>query len=123
MRLLFIIGIGGFIGSVLRYLISLSIQNKILSVFPFGTLVVNIIGCLVIGIIFGLSERSNLSSEWRLFLATGICGGFTTFSAFSIETFGMLREGQLMHAFTYICASVILGLIATFIGISIFRFI
>ena len=123
MRLLLIIGIGGFIGSVLRYLISLSIQNKILSVFPFGTLGVNIIGCLVIGIIFGLSERTSLSSEWRLFLATGICGGFTTFSAFSIETFGMLREGQLMHAFTYICASVILGLIATFIGISIFRFI
>ena len=121
MRIFFIIGMGGFIGCVLRYLISLSIQNRFLSVFPYGTLGVNIIGCLVIGIIFGLSERTNLSVEWRLFLATGICGGFTTFSAFSIETFGMLREGQLMHAFVYIGASVVLGLFATFAGISILK--
>lgn len=122
MKQLFIIGVGGFIGSISRYLISHSTQNKFISDFPFGTLTVNILGCLLIGIIYALSEKSNLSFEWRLFLATGICGGFTTFSAFSIETFGLLRGGNFIYALTYVLASVLFGLLATFIGISAFRF-
>jgi CrcB protein len=105
----------------LRYLLSQFIQTKFLSTFPFGTLGVNIIGCLVIGLVYGLSDRGNLTQEWRLFLATGICGGFTTFSAFSNETFGMLRDGQYVYAITYIALSVIFGVLATFSGFSIIK--
>ncbi len=123
MKAVLLIGSGGFIGSVLRYLTSLFVQNKALSTFPLGTLVVNIIGCLVIGVIFAFSERGFVNPEWRLFLATGICGGFTTFSAFSNETMGLLRDGQTLYAFGYIAASVILGLLATFIGISLIKLV
>ncbi len=121
MKMILAIGLGSFIGGITRYLISLSIHQRILSSFPFGTLTVNILGCLLIGIVFGLADRGNMSQEWRLFLATGILGGFTTFSAFSNETVGMLRDGQFIHASAYIAASVLLGLIATFIGIMIIK--
>jgi CrcB protein len=119
MKLLLIIGTGSFIGGVLRYLLSLFIQNRFLSTFPFGTLSVNLLGCFVIGVVFALSEKINMSSEIRLFLATGICGGFTTFSALGQETFGMLREGQLWYALAYIAGSVFLGIAATFLGYSL----
>jgi CrcB protein len=123
MKIILAIGIGSFIGGTSRYLLSQFIQNKFLSIFPYGTLRVNIIGCFLIGIVFGLSERGNLTMEWRLFLATGVLGGFTTFSAFSNETVSLLRNGQLWHAFTYIACSVIIGLIATFSGISLIKFL
>ena len=123
MRILLLIGSGGFLGGVSRYLLSQIIQSRSGSAFPFGTLGVNILGCFIIGIVFGLSERGNLSAEWRLFLATGICGGFTTFSAFSNETFAMLHDGQLFHGFIYITASVIIGILATFIGFTLFKMI
>lgn len=113
------IGTGGFIGSVLRYLLSQFVQGKFLSAFPFGTLVVNIIGCFAIGLIYGASEKGALNAEWRLFLATGICGGFTTFSAFSNETVALLRGGQALYAAAYVTASVLVGLIATFIAITL----
>jgi fluoride exporter len=123
MKIILAIGIGSCIGGISRYLLSQFIQNKFLSAFPYGTLGVNIIGCFLIGIVFGLSERGNLSMEWRLFLATGILGGFTTFSAFSNETVSLLRDGQLWHAFAYIAVSVIIGLSATFTGISCIKFL
>jgi len=119
MRILLLIGTGGFIGSVLRYLTSLFIQEKFISAFPFGTLGVNVIGCFIIGIVFQLSEKGGLSYEWRLFLATGICGGFTTFSAFSTESISLLRDGQMLPAFLYIAASVFFGLAATFASIAL----
>lgn len=121
MKLIFAIGTGSFIGGVLRYLVSQYVQAKFLSAFPFGTLSVNIIGCLIIGIAFGLTDRGNLTPEWRLFLVTGFCGGFTTFSSFSNETVSLLRDGQLWYAFTYIAISVLLGLIATYAGITIIK--
>ena len=121
MKLLLAIGTGSFIGGALRYLLSQFIQARFLSAFPFGTLGVNIIGCFLIGLVFGLSDRGNLSLEWRLFLATGILGGFTTFSAFSNETVAMLRDGQMGHAAAYVASSVILGLFATFSGIFIIK--
>ena len=123
MKLLLAIGTGSFIGGVFRYLLSQFVQTKFLSTFPFGTLTVNVVGCFLIGLVFGFSDRGNLTPEWRLFLATGILGGFTSFSAFSNETVGMLRDGQLMYATAYISVSVIVGLIATFIGISITKLI
>lgn len=121
MKIILVIGIGSCIGGISRYLLSQFIQNKFLSAFPFGTLTVNILGCFLIGIIFGLSERGNFTMEWRLFLVTGLLGGFTTFSSFSNETVALLRDGQLWHAFTYIMCSVVIGLLATFIGISLIK--
>ena len=123
MRILLLIGTGSFIGGVLRYALSQFIQTKFLSAFPFGTLGVNIIGCFAIGIVFALSEKTNMSSEMRLFLATGICGGFTTFSAFSNETFSLMRDGQLLYASAYITSSVLFGVFATFIGYSLLKLI
>ena len=123
MRILLLIGTGSFIGGVLRYSISQFIQTKFLSSFPFGTLGINILGCFAIGLVFALSERTNMSPEMRLFLATGICGGFTTFSAFSNETFSLMRDGQLLYASVYITSSVLFGLFATFIGYSLLKLI
>src|SRR6185295_759435 len=113
MRIILFIGTGSFIGGIFRYSLSQFIQTRFLSAFPFGTFGVNIIGCFLIGLVFALSERANMSTELRLFLATGLIGGFTTFSAFSNETFGLFRDGQLWYAFAYIIASVALGLLAT----------
>lgn len=121
MRILLLIGTGSFIGGVLRYSLSQFIQTKFLSAFPFGTLGVNIIGCFAIGLVFALSERTNMSPEMRLFLATGICGGFTTFSAFSNETFSLMRDGQLLYASAYITSSVLFGLLATFFGYALLK--
>jgi len=116
-----LIGTGSFIGGVFRYSLSQFIQTRFLSAFPFGTLGVNIIGCFVMGFVFALSERTNMTSELRLFLATGLIGGFTTFSAFSNETFGLMRDGQLWYALAYIAASILLGLLATFFGYSLLK--
>jgi len=121
MKLLLAIGTGSFIGGILRYLLSQLIHTKTVSSFPFGTFSVNIIGCFFIGLVFGLADKGNLTTEWRLFLATGLLGGFTTFSAFSHETITLLRDGQLWYASAYITASVLFGLLATFIGISIVK--
>lgn len=121
MKLILLIGAGSFFGGISRYLAAQFIQQKFLSAYPYGTLGVNILGCFIIGLVFGLSERSNMPIEWRLFLATGFCGGFTTFSAFSNETFGLLRDGQFWSASVYVLASVVLGLAATIAGVSVFK--
>ncbi len=121
MKTLLSIGIGSFIGGALRYLVAQQVQKNFLSTFPFGTLSVNIVGCFLIGLVFALSDRGNLSQEWRLFLATGICGGFTTFSAFSNETIALLRDGQFLYAGLYVTISVTLGLAATFLGYVILK--
>jgi CrcB protein len=122
MKIILAIGTGSFIGGILRYLLSQFLQAKVASSFPYGTLAVNIIGCFLIGVVFGFVDRGNLSNDWKLFLATGLLGGFTTFSAFSIETLALFREGQTLSAFAYIAASVLVGLLATFIGVSMTRF-
>ena len=121
MKIILAIGAGSFIGGVLRYLLSQLVQTKFLSTFPFGTLTVNLIGCFLIGLVFGLTDRGNLTPEWRLFLATGLLGGFTTFSAFSIETVSLFRDGQFFYATAYISSSVVVGIIATFIGFAIIK--
>jgi len=120
MKLILAIGTGSFIGGIFRYLISQFFQTRYLTTFPFGTLVVNILGCFLIGIVFSLSVKGNISQDWRIFLATGVLGGFTTFSAFSNETIGLLRYGHLSQAIAYVLSSVLLGLLATFIAIKLF---
>ncbi|MCU0397256.1 MAG: fluoride efflux transporter CrcB [Cyclobacteriaceae bacterium] len=122
MRLLFIIGAGGFIGTVARYLFQQGISKLLPVLFPFGTLLVNLTGCFLIGVIYALSERWNiLTPEWRLFLTTGICGGFTTFSTFSYETYNLIREEQYVYVSLYIGISVLVGLALTFLGILLIR--
>ena len=110
-----LVGLGGGIGSIGRYLCQ---KWFAASSFPWGTFTVNIIGCLAIGIFWGLSFKSFDSNEsWKLFLMTGLCGGFTTFSAFTLEGVGLLREQKLALFFSYVAISVVLGLLATYIGI------
>ena len=114
--MILVIGAGSFIGGVFRYLISLLIQAKTSSSFPLHTLAINIIGCFFIGIVFGLFDKAIISNEWKLFLATGILGGFTTFSAFSVETITLLREGYIGYTLLYILCSVLLGLLSTYVA-------
>jgi CrcB protein len=117
LKTLFFIGSGSFIGGIARYLISRLVQNSIASSFPFGTMVVNLLGCLLIGLIFGVSERTNLiNDEWRIFLTIGFCGGFTTFSTFANENMILLREGNFLYFSLYTGLSVFLGLVAVFFG-------
>jgi fluoride exporter len=119
MKILLAIGAGSFIGGVLRYLLTLFVQSRATIAFPFGTLAVNLIGCFLMGLLFALLSKSALGAEWRLFLVTGILGGFTTFSAFSLESVHMLQTAQYGQAMLYILASVLLGLLATFAGIGL----
>jgi fluoride exporter len=121
MKLLIAIGLGSFIGGTFRYLLSLVIQAKTMTVFPYGTLAVNVVGCLLIGIVFGIADKGYMSTEWKLFLATGLLGGFTTFSALSLETFSMIRMGHHFYAGIYVTSSILIGLLATIVGVLMVR--
>ena len=102
-----IVGLGGFIGAVLRYLISL-IPIKNPDSFPINTFIINILGALIIGIIaFTAAKNQNLDAKLILFLKVGICGGFTTFSTFSLETANLIKSGCVLTAIIYILLSVI----------------
>jgi CrcB protein len=117
MRDFLIVGVGGFLGSVLRYWLSGAAQRWTSGGFPIGTLVVNVIGCLVVGAFWCLVEyRAWFSPEHRIFVTGGILGGFTTFSAFGYETFTLLRDGEYVPAMTNITASVVIGVAAVSIG-------
>ncbi len=119
-----IVGLGGFIGTVARFLISRYFQVNITSVFPWSTFVVNIVGCLLIGIIYGISEKSDvLSPDIRLFLTVGICGGFTTFSTFSNDSFMLIREQEWFRFALYTSLSIFIGLMAVYVGRLIIKLI
>ena len=99
-KTLLFIGSGGFLGSISRFLASRYLQNNFPSAFPFGTFLVNISGCFLIGLIYGFSERSSLLTQgWKMFLAVGFCGGFTTFSTFANENLALLRDGDFFPFF------------------------
>ena len=118
MKAFLLVGAGGFIGSYLRYLIASRIEQRLLSSsFPYGIFTVNIVGCFLIGLILGWATRGNLAPEYRLLLATGFCGGFTTFSTFSYQGFILLQNGQLLHSFLYTGLSVIVGFLAVWLGL------
>jgi len=119
-KTLLLIGSGGFLGSISRFLTSRYLQNNFPSAFPFGTFFVNITGCLLIGLIYGFSERSSLlTTGWKMFLAVGFCGGFTTFSTFANENLALLRDGEFFYFIIYSGLSVFLGIAATLIGVII----
>ena len=121
-RILLFIGIGGFIGSILRFVVQQAVDRTIQGTLPWGIFTVNIAGSLLIGIIMGVALHKNLlSDELRLFLATGFCGGFTTFSAFSFDSFKLVENGEYMHTLMYSGGSVICGIIATMAGIFLVR--
>jgi CrcB protein len=121
MKSLLLIGLGGGIGSILRYLTTVKIVNRLMILPAFwGTFAVNVIGCLIIGMVYGLSERYDwFTPQLRLFFATGLCGGYTTFSAFAYENAGLLQQGNYILSLIYIFSSIAVCLIATFIGIAI----
>jgi fluoride exporter len=121
-RNILLVGLGGGIGSIARYLCQRWFSINYPSHFPWGTFTVNISGCLLIGIFWGLSFKTFTGNEsWKLFLMTGICGGFTTFSAFALEGIGLLKEQKTGLFFSYAVASVALGLIATYTGMKLVR--
>lgn len=121
MKQLVLVFFGGGIGSMLRYVISKNF-NHYFQHFFLGTFLVNIIGCLLIGIILGFSLKGNyLTSNQTLLLSTGFCGGFTTFSTFAFEKHSLLRAGELMHFSMYTIASIVVGVIAIAIGLWISR--
>lgn len=110
-------GTGSFLGGISRFLLSRFVQNQVISSFPYGTFVVNIIGCFIIGILYGLFEKDQLlSPEWRMFLTVGFCGGFTTFSTFAGENYSLLKDGNFMYLALYASLSVFLGIMAVWLG-------
>jgi len=110
------VGAGGFIGSVLRYLFSIAGQRFSIT-FPFGTLGANLFGCLAIGVITAIAAGSeSISPVTRLFLATGICGGFTTMSSFIYETFQYLRDSEYLYAGGYFTVTLIGCALMFYIG-------
>jgi CrcB protein len=113
-----IVGVGGMIGSILRYWLGGFTQRSIPGTFPVGTLAVNVIGCLAIGAIWSLIEYRQWfgSPEIRIFVTIGILGGFTTFSAFGYETFALLRDGAYVAALLNVTANVVIGMIAVTVG-------
>ena len=117
---LLIVGFGGAGGSMLRYAVQKVFNVHSAVVFPTGTLLVNIAGCFLIGVLWSVVSRSlSWNEEMKLLLMTGFCGGFTTFSAFTLEGIGLLKESKTSLFIIYVTASVVGGLLATLIGIRI----
>lgn len=120
---IFLVGAGGFLGSIARYLTVISVDRRVNAVFPYGTLAVNLLGSFILGLVMAvlLKKTGTHLQEWRLFLGTGFCGGFTTFSAFAAENMNML--GQKFHgtALLYILVSLTGGLLAVWAGFYLAR--
>ena len=115
----FAIALGGALGSVLRFAAVGYLTPLLNYRFPFGTFVVNIVGSFLIGVAYVLLvEKTTLPVEWRLFFITGVLGGFTTFSAFSLEILQLWQEGHVFNALLYASSSVILGLLMAFVGMA-----
>jgi len=117
-----LVGLGGGIGSIARYLCQRWFNENYPHPFPWGTFTVNLAGCFLIGIIYAASEKAAvLSPQTRLFLITGFCGGFTTFSTFAFENMNLLRGGDGIYFLIYTLTSVVLGIAAVFGGIAIMK--
>ena len=117
MRQLLLVGFGGFLGSIARYLVAKLNLTWNFHGIPMGTLTVNILGSILIGFFLGIFVNSDLlNTNLKLFLVVGFCGGFTTFSSFTNENFILLQNGQFLTAFAYITGSVLVGILSVYIG-------
>ena len=121
MRELILVAAGGAIGASLRHLVSRAALALAPATFPWGTWFINITGCFAIGIVAGLASAGTLSPSARLFVATGILGGFTTFSAFGLEGHTLLIEGRVPAALAYVLGQVVLGILGVSLGIALSR--
>jgi CrcB protein len=114
------IALGGAIGSVLRYLTSVFVNKYWANQFPLATLLTNVLGCLIIGILIGILEKNNLAnSNLKWLLITGFCGGYTTFSTFGYENYSLFQSNNSLLAFGYIALSILLGIFAVWLGLFI----
>jgi len=114
---IFLVGIGGAVGSILRFLVSGWVQSVSGVSFPFGTLTVNVLGCFIIGVLSYLADmRGVLTPEMRALLIVGVLGGFTTFSSFGNETMALVRDGEMGYALANVALSLVLGLGAVYVG-------
>lgn len=118
----FLLSISGSIGTIFRYLLSLSINNLNYLCFPAGTFIVNLLGSFLAGILLGVSNILIFSENLKIFLFIGFLGGFTTFSAFSAESFNLIKSGYFSVALVYIILTNILGIFLTFVGFNIIKF-
>jgi CrcB protein len=122
MNHILLVGAGGALGSVLRYLIGLWMLQRAGPAFPWGTLFVNVTGSFLIGFLAEfIMHKMGASPEMRVFLVTGVLGGYTTFSAFSLDAIALLEHGQTMSGLAYIVASVGLSILAVFAGLVLMR--
>lgn len=118
LKAIVLVGIGGGMGSVLRYMTSSFMTKYFPSSFPWGTLSVNVLGCLLIGVLLSLGERQSwMNNDLRLLWLTGFCGGYTTFSTFASENIQLWQSGQILTVIAYTIASVLLGLVAVWLGL------
>ncbi len=123
-RSVLFIGLGGFLGSVSRYWVQQVVLRHAPGSFPLGTFLVNVSGCLLLGLLLGLFERHTaVPPAWRLFLTTGFCGGFTTFSTFAYEGITLARGGELVLLAGYAAGSLLLGMLAAFVGVWLARLV
>ena len=124
MRELIAVGLGGFVGAVARYVVSGWVHRVAGVGFPWGTLTVNLAGCLALGALMGLVEaRMAIAPAWRLFLGLGVLGSFTTFSSFGYETVELIRGGEFGLAFANAAGSLVFGAVAVVAGVALARWI
>lgn len=117
LRAFLLVGIGGFIGSISRYAVNLVITKYIDKSLPYATFIVNIVGCFIIGMLFGLVQRGQLSNNYWLVFATGFCGAFTTFSTFALENNTLFADKQSTTALVYTLLSFVVGIVLCRLGI------
>jgi len=119
-RTILLIGIGGGIGSVFRYFTTIFVKKYVSLSFPLATFLTNVLGCLLIGILLGTFERHQLTNpDLKFFFVTGFCGGYTTFSTFAYENVNLVQTNNSAIAFAYIGLSVLTGLFAVWLGLTL----